>query len=101
MLANVKIDSPAGCTMVAGTLDGASDPSAPLDDAAMVCIIFFFISIQKQSMLHCKLDLRTFSSFWIKIVKVKDVFTLQFSHLGCYVIFPESGVGVTRKIYNF
>ena len=41
MLANVKIDSPAGCTMVAGTLDGASDPSAPLDDAAMVCIIFF------------------------------------------------------------
>ena len=38
MLANVKIDSPAGCTMVAGTLDGASDPSAPLDDSAMVNI---------------------------------------------------------------
>ena len=55
MLANVKIDSPAGCTMVAGTLDGASDPSAPLDDAAMVCIIFFYIDSKT---IHATLQIR-------------------------------------------
>jgi len=36
MLSNVKIDSPAGCSMVAGTLNGASDPGQALSDDALV-----------------------------------------------------------------
>ena len=47
MLSKVKIDSPAGCTMVAGTLDGASDPSATLDDAALVSDMFLMFFVAK------------------------------------------------------
>ena len=39
MLTNVKIDSPAGAGMVAGTLDGASTPGSALDDDALVRVI--------------------------------------------------------------
>ena len=47
MLANVKIDSPAGCTMVAGTLDGASDASGSLDDSAMVSTLKPSVHLRK------------------------------------------------------
>lgn len=51
MLANVKIDSPSGCGMVAGTLNSASEPGQEVGDEALVRLItLYFLVINNKFM---------------------------------------------------
>lgn len=58
MLSNVKIDSPSGCSMVAGTLNGASEPGQEVSDDTLVsccihtCVRFLFKEITISGNYH-------------------------------------------------